>query len=179
MRRIPAAAAAGLAVLLLLPACKSMDSKVLKDSIEVVDFQSQWVSKLYQPWPPRLILVPEISFRIKNVGAEPLNYVNFNAVFNFKGDPENFGDAFLAAIRKKAVAPGELSPVITMKSNFGVEGKTVKGIAENPMWKTAECRLYARSKGSQYVQLGVYDISREIGFKEPEAPVIKKGEPEK
>jgi len=177
MRRITASAAVvGLAVLLVLPACKSMSSEELKNSIEVLDFQSQWVSKFYQPWPPRLILVPEISFRVKNVGPEPLSYVNFNAVFSFKGDPENFGDNFLAAIRKQPVLPGELSQVITMRSNFGVEGKTVKGIAENPMWKTAECRLFARSKGSQFVLLGVYDVSREIGFKEPEAPVIKKDE---
>src|SRR5512135_2478327 len=73
-----------------LPACKTMSREDLKASIEVVDYSSSWVSKYYQPWPPRLILVPQISFRIKNIGAKPLTYVNFNAVFQFKGDPENF-----------------------------------------------------------------------------------------
>ena len=42
--------------LAILPACKSMSSEELKASIEVLDYTSVWVSKYYQPWPPRLIL---------------------------------------------------------------------------------------------------------------------------
>jgi len=101
-----------------LPACKTMSSGELKASIEVLDYSSSWVSKYYQPWPPRLILVPQISFRIKNVGSKPLSYVNFNAVFQFKGDPENFGDAFMAAIRGQAVPPGGTSDLIVLKTQF-------------------------------------------------------------
>lgn len=156
-----------------LPACKTMSREDLKASIEVVDYSSSWVSKYYQPWPPRLILVPQISFRIKNIGAKPLTYVNFNAVYQFKGDPENFGDAFMAAIRGRAVEPGQTSDPIVLKSNLGVDGKNVAGIRDNPSWKSAFVRLFAISKGSQPVLLGVYDVSREIDFKEP-APVEPK-----
>jgi hypothetical protein len=176
------AAVIGAAFLLFLTmwtGCKSMSSEELKKSIAIQDMETKWVSKYYQPWPPRLILVPQISFRVKNTGAEPLTYVNFNAVFSFKGEAENFGDAFLSAIRGKPVAPGELSPVITMKSNFGVDGKDLKNIETNPMWKAAEVRLFARSKGSQFILLGIYDVSRLIDFKEPEAPQIKKDEGKK
>ena len=169
----------GLLALAVLPACRTMSSEELKSSIEVLDYSSAWVSKFYQPWPERLILVPQITFRIRNVGAKPLSYVNFNAVFNFKGDPENFGDAFLAAIRGKAVPPGETSPVVTLKSNLGVDGKNLAGIRDNPEWKQAEVRLFAISKGSSPVLLGVYDVSRDIAFEEPEpvgdrAPGVKK-----
>jgi len=157
-----------------LPACKTMTSEELKSSIEVLDYSSSWVSKYYQPWPPRLILVPQISFRIKNIGAKPLTYVNFNAVFQFKGEAENFGDAFMAAIRGKAVPPGETSDVIVLKSNLGVDGKNLAGIRDNPSWKPAFIRLFASSKGSQPVLLGVYDVSRQIDFKEPEPVEPKK-----
>jgi hypothetical protein len=159
-----------------MPGCKSMSSEELKNSLEILDYQSVWVSKYYQPWPPRLILVPQISFRVKNIGAKPLNYVNFNAVYNFKGDPENFGDAFLAAIRGQAVPPGETSPVITLKSNLGVDGKNLAGIRDNPAWKQAEIRLFASSKGSMPVLLGVFDVSRDIDFKEPEPVGDRKDE---
>jgi hypothetical protein len=159
--------------LVALPACKSMSSEELKNSIEVLDYQSVWVSKYYQPWPPRLILVPQISFRIKNIGSEPLNYVNFNAVYNFKGDPENFGDAFMAAIRGKAVPPGETSPVITLRSNLGVDGKNLAGIRDNPAWKQAEVRLFASSKGSMPVLLGVFDFKEDESV-EPKKEEIKK-----
>jgi len=160
-------------------ACKSMSTDELKKSITIEDMETKWVSKYFQVWPPRLILVPQISFRVKNTGTQPLTYVNFNAVFSFKGDPENFGDCFLAAVRGKPVPPGELSEVITMKSNFGVDGRDLKSIETNPMWKPAETRLFARSKGSQFILIGIYDISRQIDFKEPEAPQIKKDEGKK
>ncbi len=165
-----------LAILALagLPACKTMSRDELKGTIEVMDYTSTWVSKYYQPWPPRLILVPQISFRIKNIGMKPLNYVNFNAVYQFKGDPENFGDAFRASIRGKAIPPGGTSDLIVLKSNLGVEGKNLAGIRDNPEWKPAFVRLFAISKGSTPVLLGVYDVSRDIDFKEPEPVEPKK-----
>jgi len=161
--------AAGLLAGLSLYSCRGMSSDTLKSSIEIVDIETKWVSKYYQPWPPRLILVPLISFRVKNVGSVPLEYVYFNAVFKFKGDPENLGDNFLAAIRGKAVRPGETSDVITLKSNFGVEGKNLDSFKDSVQWKPVELNLFARSKGSQFVLLGQYDVSRIIDFKEPEA----------
>ena len=160
--------------LALLPACKTMSSDELKSSIEILDYSSSWVSKYYQPWPPRLILVPQITFRVKNIGAKPLTYVNFNAIFQFKGDPENFGDAFMAAIRGKAVPPGGTSDLIVLKSNMGVDGKNLAGIRDNPAWKPAFVRLFAISKGSTPVPIGVYDVSRNIDFKEPEPVEPKK-----
>ena len=165
----------GLLALAVLPGCKTMSSDEVKSSIEILDYTSSWVAKYYQPWPERLILVPQISFRVKNIGEKPLTYVNFNAVFNFKGDPENFGDAFLAAVRGKSVPPGGTSDVITLKSNLGVDGKNLAHIRDNPAWKPAEVRLFATSKGSTYVLLGVFDVSRDIDFKEPE-PVGDKAE---
>jgi hypothetical protein len=154
---------------LLFPTgCTRMTPEELKASIEITDIETKWVSKYFQPWPPRLILVPQLAFRVKNLSAKPMTYVNFNAVYNFKGERDNFGDCFLAAIRSKAVPPGQLSDLITLKSNLGVDGKDLKTIQNNPAWKQAEVRLFAQSKGTQPVLLGVYDVSRFIDFKEPE-----------
>lgn len=160
--------AGGALSVLLMSSCKSMSTDELKKTIEIIDVETKWVSKYYQPWPPRLLLVPVLSFRVKNIGVEPLTYVNFNAIFKFKGDPENLGDNFLAAIRGKAIQEGDVSDVITLKSNFGVEGKSVESIRSNPQWKPVEVRLFARSKGSQFVLIGEWDVSRTIDFKEPE-----------
>jgi len=175
MKRIaPSVLVLAALALAVLPACKAMSSEELKASIEIVDYSSAWVSKYYQPWPPRLILVPQISFRVKNIGAKPLTYVNFNAIYQFKGDPENFGDAFKAAIRGKAVPPGGTSDLIVLKSNLGVDGKNLASIRENPQWKQAFVRLFALSKGSSPVLLGVWDVARDIDFKEPEPVGPKK-----
>jgi hypothetical protein len=112
--------------------------------------------------------VPAISFKVKNLTQKPLRYVNFNAIFKFKDDAENLGDNFLAAIRSTPVLPGELSDQITLKSNFGVEGKGLSDFKNNYQWKIAYVKLFAQMKGSRHVLLGEWVVSREIDFKEPE-----------
>jgi len=149
----------------------------LEASFEVMEVETKWVEKYYQPWPPKLILVPAISFRIKNLTDKPLKYVNFNANFRFKDDYENLGDAFLAAIRSVPVKPGDISDTILLKSNYGVEGKSLASFENNSRWKLVDVMLFAQSKGL-IINLGEWDVSREIDFKEPE-PVGKKNPEEK
>lgn len=169
------------ASILFLPSCKSISPEELKNSMEITDVETRWVSKEYRAWPPKLILVPVISFRVKNISDKPLSYVNFNAIFKFKGETKNLGDNFLAAIRKKPVMPGEKSQVITLRSNYGVEGKTLQSFQNNPYWKTVVVQLFARSFGSQFVLLGEWEVSRTIDFKEDQVtPVVQqKEEPKK
>lgn len=162
-------------ILILTGGCiKRTSPEEIKSWMEIVDVDTKWVSKYYQAWPPKLILVPAISFRVKNVSPNPLRYINFNAIFKFKDDFENLGDNFLAGIRGKPVMPGQLSNVITMKCNFGVEGKSLDSFKDNPRWRIIFVKLYAVSRGSQHVLLGDWGVSRKIDFKEPEPVGIKK-----
>jgi hypothetical protein len=168
-----------------LTACaKAPSDEEVKAMMQVTDVTSQWVSKLYHPWPPKLILVPTVSFRVKNLTGKPLTYVDFNAIFKFKGDTQNLGDNFLAAIRSTPVPPGELSPVITLRSNFGSEGRSLASFQNNPQWRRVEVKIFAQTHGSRLVPLGQWDVSRTIDFKEPETvgmgkPEVKKPEPQK
>jgi len=155
-------------VLQQLDMFKTMSQDELAASFEIVEMDTKWVAKEYQPWPPKLVLVPSISFKVKNLTDKPLRYINFNANFRFKDDWENLGDSFLAAIRGNAIPPGETSDRILLKSNYGVEGKRLSTFDSNPMWKTVVCRLFASSKGSQYIELGEFEISKTIDFKEDE-----------
>lgn len=155
---------------------KTVSPEELKASIEILDVETKWVSKYYQPWPPKLTLVPAISFKVKNITDKPLQYINFNANFRFKDDYENLGDCFLAAIRGEPVMPGELSDTILLKSNYGVEGKSLNTFKNNPHWKIVFVKIFAQSKGSQYVPIGEWEISRKIDFKEPEPVGIEKKE---
>jgi hypothetical protein len=155
--------------------CKTITTEELQSSIEVIDVETKWVMKEYHPWPPVLKLVPAISFKVKNLTDKPLRYVNFNAVFRIKDTYENIGDNYLSAIRNDPVPPGELSEEILLKSNFGVEGKSLASFKNNPEWKAFTVTLFAQSKGSQFVELGNWEVSRTIDFKEPEPvdPSIK------
>jgi len=168
-----------------LTACvKAPSDEEVKAMMQVTDVSTKWVSKFYQPWPPKLTLVPTVSFRVKNLTDKPLTYVDFNAIFKFKGDTQNLGDNFLAGIRGTALMPGELSPVITLKSNFGSEGRSLASFQNNPQWRQVEVKLFAQTHGSRLVPLGQWEVSRAIDFKEPEAvglgkPEVKKPEPQK
>jgi len=146
---------------------KSPSAEELKASMEILDVKTMWTKKLYSPWPPKLVLVPAISFRVKNISDQPLRYVNFNAVYRYEGMNENLGDRLLLAIRRNPLMPGEISDVFRLESNLGVEGKNLNDIKYNPEWKTAYVKLFAQ-KRSTYAPLGEWTVSRDIDFKEPE-----------
>jgi hypothetical protein len=163
--------------LLWMAGCsKGMPAEELKASVEIVDIDTRWEEKYYQPWPPKLILVPAISFKIKNVGENPLQYVYCNGIFKLEDDNENLGDNFVAGIRGEPVNPGETSETISLQSFQGVEGQNLAHFKDNPAWKTAVVKLFVKSKGSQYVLVGEYKVSRKINFTEPE-PVGQKPQP--
>lgn len=157
---------------------KEQELEYLKTSIEIIDVETKWVEKEYQPWPPKLVLVPTISFRVKNLTDKPLTYVYFNAIFRLKDEVEISGDAFLAAIRNVPVEPGAISDTILLRSNYGTEGTTLESFKDNPFWETVMVQLFIKFRGSQYIPFGEWEISREIDFKEPD-PVGKKVPEEK
>jgi len=147
---------------------QGMSEEELAASVELVDIDTRWEKKYYQPWPPKLILVPAVSFKIKNVGEKPLQYVYCNAIFKMVDENKNLGDNFVAGIAGDAVNPGETSAVISLQSFQGVEGQNLAHFHDNPAWKTAEVKIFLKSKGSQFVPIGDYKVSRRINFAEPE-----------
>jgi len=154
--------------------CTSMPTEELQASVELVDIETGWEKKYYQPWPPKLILVPAISFKLKNISEKPLTYIYCNAIFKFIDENENLGDNFIAAVRGESLQPGASTDSIKMLCYLGVEGKNVAHFQQNPAWKTAQVKVFLKSKGSQYILMAEQEISRTINFKEPEPVGIKK-----
>lgn len=146
---------------------KAPSPEEIKASIEIMDVETKWVKKEYFPWPQKLILAPAISFRVKNLSEEPLRYVNFFANFRLRNESENLGDRFFPVFQSKPLMPEELSNVFLMACNFGFEGKNLADFKNNPAWKIADVKLFVRTKGSQPVLLGEWEVSRKIDFKEP------------
>jgi len=155
---------------------KAPSPEELKASLEIVDVETKWVKKYYQPWPPKLTLVPAISFRVKNLTEEAIRYISFTATFRFNDESKNLGDGFMPGLPGKPIPPGGVSDVIFMRSSLGVEGKSVSHFRNSPHWKPTLVKLFARSKGSHYVLLGEWAVSRKIDFKEPEPYPPKKEE---
>jgi hypothetical protein len=149
---------------------QTMSQDELEGSFELLDIESKWVEKIYQPWPPKLVLVPAISFKIKNISEQPLKYFYLNANFKFRDDVANLGDGFIEAIRGKPLMPGETSESILLKSTHGMEGKNLAEFKSNPFFlsKIVDVKVFAKSQGSQYIPVGEWEVSKTIDFKEPE-----------
>ena len=149
---------------------KTMSHEDLEGAFELIDIETKWVEKIYQPWPPRLVLVPAISFKIKNISEKPLKYFYVNANFKFRDDVSNLGDGFIEAIRGEPLMPGETTEPILLKSTYGVDGTNLEQIRNNPFFlsKTVDVKMFAKSQGSQYIPVGEWEVSKNIDFKEPE-----------
>ncbi len=149
---------------------KTMSHEDLEGSFELMDIETKWVEKTFQPWPPKLVLVPAISFKIKNVSEEPLKYVYLNANFKFRDDVANLGDGFIEAIRGEPLMPGETSESILLKSTHGIDGQNLEHFKSSPffMSKIVDVKVFAKSQGSQYIPVGEWEVSKNIDFKEPE-----------
>lgn len=147
-----------LAVLLSLTETPIKD---IANSIEIVDFKSKWVQRYGIVGPHEVLLVPAISFRVKNIGDKPLKYINFNAVFIRKPTGIKLGSAFIAGIRGKALKPGEVSDPIEMVSVAGYIASSLKAFIDNPFWEPVECKLFV-NKGEEFALIGVFDVEQRI-----------------
>ena len=146
----------------------------LKASLEIVDMETKWVKKYYQPWPSKLTLVPAISFRVKNLTEKAIRHVSFTATFRFSDESKNLGDGFMPGLPGEPIPSGGVSDAIFIKSSLGVEGENLSHFKSSPYWKPTLVKLFARLKGSRYVLLGEWAVSRKIDFKEPEPYPPKK-----
>ncbi len=177
MKRIFPASGAALAVILGLiglgqTGCKSYSDQQIKSALEIIDVDTSWTMKEYRQWPnPKLTLVPTVTFKLKNNSAEALSYINVNAIFKELNSIENLGDCFRAVVRGEGLAPGQTTPVITMKSNFGVAGTNLESFKTNPEWRTYYVRMFVQMSGPRHVPMGEWRVSRRIDFQEDKAPV--------
>ncbi|MGQ9618203.1 MAG: hypothetical protein ACUVUG_04480 [Candidatus Aminicenantia bacterium] len=131
----------------------------LKTSIELFDIDTYWGEKYVRPW--ETVLVPVISFKVKNVGQKPLQYVSFNAVFRFKGDEQALGDCYLSVFRTP-LESNQVSERITLKSNYGYKASSKSAFINNPAWKPTIVDIYVRSKGSGFAYIGRFNINKKI-----------------
>lgn len=140
---------------------ETMGPKEVADSIQVVQYDTKWVEK--ESTANEVKVVPAITFKIKNTGQRPLEYVNLEGVFEIEETGKVLSDGAAQAFGDKPLLPGETSSDIFIKAFFGYSGRTKAGILENKEWKQIRVKLFARTKGSPPVAIGeIYSIKREI-----------------
>jgi len=155
--------AIGLALVLLFYKTVIQDTMTdteVAASIQVVWHDSVWVDKKVRP--DEATIVPAFTFKIKNTGQRPLQYVGFNCIFLFEESGENLSDGYVDAV-KKPLLPGQVSDEIFVKGSFGYRATSKPAFIKNlANWKAVKVKIYAKTKSSGQVLLGTFPIQKKI-----------------
>jgi hypothetical protein len=136
-------------------------------SIEIFDIDSQWVVKeeVNEKDFKGIVLVPQISFRFRNVGKRNLRYIYVLGVFRILNRPKALGEGNKMALRKP-LKPGEESDRIVLTSSFGYRATSKKAfVIHQHQWRRASAEIYVKSGSSNLSFLKSFYIIRKIeGF---------------
>lgn len=139
---------------------ETMSEEEVAKAIRIVWHDSLWVDKKGKP--DEAIIVPSFTFKIKNTGNRPLQHVNFNCIFVLAESGENLTDGYVTAI-KEPLHPGETSAEIFVKGFFGYTASSKPAFIKNMAnWKEVKVKIYAKTKNSGQVLLGIFPIAKKI-----------------
>lgn len=139
---------------------KSKKTEELGRSIQVDSQQTFWKDKKLTSG--KAVIVPAISFQIKNVGTNPLHHIIFKGTFLFEESGKLLSEGIKSAI-DDPLSPGKISDGITLNAEFGYTASSKAAFIKNIQnWQRVKVKLYAKTKLSGYALLGTFPVSREI-----------------
>jgi hypothetical protein len=131
-------------------------------SLQIVEHDSIWVEKSRVLNAKKVTLVPSITFRVKNVGEEPMKDVIFKGEFLFDDTGEKLSEGTASAL-KETLLPGETGGDISIRSDLGYDATSKEAFVQNPeVWRKVKVNIYARQLDYEYVLLGIYPIRQEV-----------------
>ncbi len=143
---------------------KAFSRNELQRSIEIFSISSQWAVKPQNDDPDfkGVTLVPEISFRLRNVGRRQLRHVFLLGVFRFMTTGKFIGEGYRMVLNRP-LPPGAESEPIVLRCDFGYRASSVRAFEENRQnWMNAYVDLFAKSQSSPTAPLKTFYISRRI-----------------
>ena len=114
------------------------------------------------PPRPANVIKPSITFKLKNISAQPLTSVQLMASFWQAGDDGEWDSIMATGISTQALPAGESTPAITLRSNtsFNVEGARASLFGDY-RYKDIVIKLFGK-RGGQLYRLGEYKVDRVI-----------------
>jgi len=143
---------------------KPITAEELKSSIQISGISSQWIIKrrVNKNDFKGIILVPYISFHVKNIGEKDLEHVFFLGVFKFVNTGKLIGDNFKMAL-EQPLKPGLLSKKIELNAVSGYKASSKEAFEQNrKSWEISLVELYVKSKNSKLIFFKSFYISKKI-----------------
>lgn len=151
----------------------AMSSAELKSALELFDISSQWVvnEKVNEEDFKGIILVPEVSFRIRNVGKKDLSYVFLLGVFRFMDSGKVIGEGYQMVLRR-ALPPNGESEKFTLTAGFGYRASSAAAFEKYKKdWRNSFCEIFVKSHNSGMTPLKTFYISRKIAGQDIEIKI--------
>lgn len=159
-------------VILIQSVRGSWTKQEIKNSIEIIDFNSTWVIKKIgfsnKGSKKEVSIIPQVTFKVKNVGKRKLGFIRFIGNFVYaEKRASSIGDGYYDILKDSYLKPGEISDTIYIKSTYGY--KTSTGFEENyndmffnkKGWKQFNVRISARVKGT-VKEIAEYPVNNSI-----------------
>jgi hypothetical protein len=141
-----------------------MNPEVLQSSVEIFDISSHWVVKeeVDEPDFKGIVLVPEISFRIRNIGKIDFQYVLMIGVFRLQNSAKPIGEGYRMLFHDP-LAPGSESDRIVITSPFGYRATSKQAFDKNSRnWRSSLVEIYVKLPGFGMLPIKNFYIDRKI-----------------
>ncbi len=139
---------------------ESISGEELKKSVKFFDISSRWIEKekIEDEDFKGIVMVPQISFRVRNTGKRTLKYISFLAVFRALYEGKSMGDSLITAF-KEPLLPEKESKMIVLNSDSGYRtpSKQVFKIMKK-VWGKTVVEIYGRSSNSKLTYLKSFFI---------------------
>jgi hypothetical protein len=142
----------------------AINPEELKPSIEIFNLDSQWVvlEEIDTKEFKGIVLVPQISFQVRNIGNVVLRNVYFLGEFRLLDRAKNLGEGSQMAFRKP-LNPGETSERIVLTCGAGYRASSKTAFKNNiKEWKRAMVEIYVKTGSSKLIFLKIFYITRKI-----------------
>jgi hypothetical protein len=140
-------------------ACTTVD---LTKALQVTDVQGGWYDNGLKEGKNHL--VPQITFRLKNVSSEPITSVQVNVSFWKDGEDGMTDEVIIQAISSEPLPAGASTEPIKARSPVGYTqdpGSVRADLFIHSLFKDMTARIFAK-RGGAIFKLGEFKIERKI-----------------
>lgn len=140
---------------------KERDDKKEKIPLQAIYHDSRWLDK--KVTGDKVVVVPSVTLKLKNVGSEPMRSVYLKAVFEVEESGATFGEGFRRVL-KKGLKPGQTSREIVLASDFGSYTARSKAdfIKNKQLWEKVRVRVLVKINYSGFKHLGTYHVRQAL-----------------
>jgi hypothetical protein len=145
---------------LALPGCGANID--LKQSAHLVDVTTGWFDDGVQP-DGKNKLVPSITFRIKNDGADTIGTTQLNLIFKRVVDKDEWTTSFVKGIGSGGLAPGATTPALVVRAAQGYTGTQPRlTMLQNAQFVDFKVEVFGKHGSSTWSKLGEFPVKRQL-----------------